>query len=136
MGEWRIPLGVWAEAGIEWVQETFEGFFEVLGDLLTAGYTQLTAVLNWPPAIVMILILGVAGFFARGLAFGASSTAALLLIQLLGQWSNAMMTLSLVIVAVVVAAVAGIPIGIAAARSQVVSNVVRPVLDFMQTLPP
>jgi len=136
MGEWRIPLGVWAEAGIEWVQETFEGFFEVLGDLLTAGYTQLTAVLNWPPAIVMILILGVAGFLARGVAFGAASTAALLLIQLLGQWSNAMMTLSLVIVAVVVAAVAGIPIGIAAARSQVVSNVVRPVLDFMQTLPP
>jgi len=136
MDEWRIPLGVWADHFIEWVTDTFDGFFEWLSEVMTAGYTQLTALLNWPPAIVMILILGVLGFLARGIAFGIAGTLALFVIQLLAQWSNAMATLSLVIVSVVVATMIGIPIGIAASRSRIVSNLVRPVLDFMQTLPP
>jgi glycine betaine/proline transport system permease protein len=38
-------------------------------------------------------------------------------------------------VACVVAAMIAIPVGIAAARSQTVSSIVRPVLDFMQTMP-
>src|SRR3546814_1371979 len=44
-------------------------------------------------------------------------------------------TLALVIVASVIALAVGIPVGIWAARNARVSAAVRPVLDFMQTMP-
>ncbi len=49
-------------------------------------------------------------------------------------WS-AMVTLSLVLVATLIALVVSVPVGIWAARSDRVSGIVRPVLDFMRTLP-
>lgn len=50
-------------------------------------------------------------------------------------WDDAMVTLSLVLVATIIALAVSVPLGIWAARSDRVSAVVRPVLDFLQTLP-
>jgi glycine betaine/proline transport system permease protein len=50
-------------------------------------------------------------------------------------WSDAMVTLSLVIVALTLDLVIGVPLGIAAYRWRAVDNVLRPILDFLQTLP-
>jgi glycine betaine/proline transport system permease protein len=50
-------------------------------------------------------------------------------------WSDAMQTLSLVIVALALDLVLGIPLGIAAYRWRAVDTVLRPILDFLQTLP-
>jgi glycine betaine/proline transport system permease protein len=46
-----------------------------------------------------------------------------------------MQTLALTLVAVLIAVIIAIPVGIWAARSQAVSKVVRPILDFLQTMP-
>ena len=53
----------------------------------------------------------------------------------MGLWVEAMQTLAVVVVATVFAVAIGVPVGIWAARSRKVSSVVRPILDFMQTLP-
>lgn len=50
-------------------------------------------------------------------------------------WGDAMQTLSLVIVALVLDLVIGIPLGIAAYRWRAADTVLRPILDFLQTLP-
>jgi glycine betaine/proline transport system permease protein len=50
-------------------------------------------------------------------------------------WSDAMETLSLVVVALVLDLLVGIPLGIAAYRWRVADQVLRPILDFLQTLP-
>jgi len=50
-------------------------------------------------------------------------------------WNDAMVTLSLVIVALLLDLVLGVPLGIAAYRWRAVDNVLRPILDFLQTLP-
>lgn len=50
-------------------------------------------------------------------------------------WGDAMQTLSLVIVALVLDLVIGIPLGIAAYRWRAADAVLRPILDFLQTLP-
>jgi glycine betaine/proline transport system permease protein len=50
-------------------------------------------------------------------------------------WGDAMQTLSLVIVALALDLVLGIPLGIAAYRWRMVDNGLRPILDFLQTLP-
>ena len=71
----------------------------------------------------------------RKWGFGLFTLLAFLLIQAMGLWMEAMQTLALVVVATVFAVAIGVPVGIWAARSRRASSVVRPVLDFMQTLP-
>ena len=44
-------------------------------------------------------------------------------------------SLALVLSATLFALIIGIPVGIAAARSETVHNITRPILDFMQTMP-
>ena len=63
------------------------------------------------------------------------SVVSLVVIAMLGVWAEAMTTLSLIATAIVFCAVIGIPIGILCARSDRVWNVVRPILDIMQTTP-
>jgi glycine betaine/proline transport system permease protein len=60
---------------------------------------------------------------------------ALVFIDLIGLWPETMTTLSMIITSVLFCVVMGIPLGIAAARSDRVLAVVRPVLDIMQTIP-
>ena len=50
-------------------------------------------------------------------------------------WTDAMQTLSLVIVALAVDLIVGIPLGIAAYRWKTADRILRPILDFLQTLP-
>ena len=131
-----LDLGGWAESLIAWLLATFGPVFDFIRDALFGGYNQLFSLLDWPPALAMIALLVIAGGFARSWAFAIAAGVSLLLIDQMGQWTNAMQTLALVIVAVVVASALAIPIGIAASRSPTVSNIVKPVLDFMQTMPP
>ncbi|HZP72587.1 MAG TPA: ABC transporter permease subunit [Gaiellaceae bacterium] len=50
-------------------------------------------------------------------------------------WADAMQTLSLIIVALALDLIIGIPLGIAAYRWRVADQVLRPILDTLQTLP-
>lgn len=51
-------------------------------------------------------------------------------------WEDTMLTLALVVASALLALVIGIPLGIWASRSDRVEGTVRPILDFMQTMPP
>jgi ABC-type proline/glycine betaine transport system permease subunit len=60
---------------------------------------------------------------------------ALIFIDVIGAWSEAMTTLSIVFTALVLCITAGVPLGILAARSDRFFAILRPVLDTMQTIP-
>jgi glycine betaine/proline transport system permease protein len=132
---WELPVDEWATNVFDWLDETLAPLWRFIREVLGGAYDGLGEALNLLPAWVVILLLGVLALLARGWLFGLGATASLFLIELMGQWENTMLTLSMVTVACVVAAVIAIPVGIAAARSQTVSSIVRPVLDFMQTMP-
>ena len=132
---WRIPLGDWVEVGLDWLLLNFQFVWDSIRVALRTAYERLDELLNLPPSWVMIILLAALALYARGWRFAVGSAAALLFIDLLAQWENTMHTLALVIIACGLAALLAIPIGIVAARSQVMSAVIKPVLDFMQTLP-
>ena len=131
----RIPIGDWVEAGVDFVIDNFAGLFLVLRAIFIGAYNAIDWVLVTPPFWLVIIIIGLIGALARGWLFGVISAAGLLLIVTMNQWVNAMDTLALVIVATLIAIIISIPIGILAAKSQIVSSIVRPVLDFLQTMP-
>lgn len=74
-------------------------------------------------------------WLARDWKLALGSALGLLFIVSMDQWDNAMQTLSLVLIAAAIALVLGIPVGIASARWDGVSQVVRPAMDLMQTMP-
>ena len=53
----------------------------------------------------------------------------------MGLWENTIDTVALMVVSVVIAVGAGLPLGVIAARSQLADNIMRPILDAMQTMP-
>jgi glycine betaine/proline transport system permease protein len=88
-----------------------------------------------PPLALAGFIVAL-GWWRVGWRFGLFALASMGLIFGMDIWRETVATLSLVISASLVALAIGIPIGIAMARSDTVEAIVRPVLDFMQTMPP
>jgi glycine betaine/proline transport system permease protein len=83
---------------------------------------------------MIVLLTALAWFVAsRGVAiftfFGFG------LIWYMGLWRATMSTFSLVLTSVFIALLIGIPLGIWCSKKDKVWDVVRPILDFMQTLP-
>ena len=135
MTDFRLDLGTWVAGFISFVTYTFGGVFDVIRAVFLAAYDVVDLLLASPPFWVVIVIAAILGYLARGWKFALGTAVGLLLIVSVDQWENAMDTLALVLVASVLAVLVGIPLGIWAATSSVASKIIRPVLDFMQTMP-
>lgn len=131
----RAPLGEWVDTFVDWVTSTFSWFFDLIKSVLTWLFDQLDMVLSGPPFWVVALVLAGLAFWARGWKLGLGAFVGFAVIDMVGQWGNAMDTLALVIIASAIALLIAIPLGIWAARNDSVSQLLRPVLDFMQTMP-
>ena len=60
---------------------------------------------------------------------------ALLFIGFMGLWQNTLDTIALMVVAVALSVAVGFPLGVMGGRSQRADNIMRPILDGMQTMP-
>ena len=103
--------------------------------LVLLGWLFLPMLVTNPMSVLMILLLSLLALSVAGWRLGVFSLIALTLVASVGQWSNAMDTLGLVLVASLIAVVIAIPIGILAAYNDFVSKIAKPILDLMQTLP-
>jgi glycine betaine/proline transport system permease protein len=132
---WELPVDELAAAAFDWLDQTFAPLWAFIREVLGGAYDRVGEVLNLLPSLVVMLLLIALALVARGWRFALAAAAGLALIDLMEMWHDTMLTLAMVLVACLVAALVALPVGIAAARSQTVSNVVKPVLDFMQTMP-
>ncbi|WP_327411839.1 ABC transporter permease/substrate binding protein [Streptomyces sp. NBC_01233] len=131
----RLHLGAWVDSGVDFLQSHLSWLFDAISALVTGLYDGIDAVLSAPAPLLFAGILAVGSWWLRGLLAGLLAFAGLALIDSVDLWSDAMSTLSLVLVATLVTLVFAIPLGIWASRSDRVSALLRPVLDFMQTMP-
>ncbi|MFG3320300.1 ABC transporter permease/substrate binding protein [Streptomyces sp. NPDC048171] len=131
----RIPLGDWVNSTVDWLLEHVAWLFDFLKTVFTGTYDGINAVLQAPEPLLLAGIFAVIAFWLRGTLAGVLTFVGFAFIDSMELWENAMITLSLVLVATIIALVVAVPVGIWAARSDRVSGLVRPVLDFMQTLP-
>ena len=132
----RIPLGQWINHGIEWLVETHGDAFESFGNALLWVIVSVEQMLRAAPWWLVIIVLGGLAFHAtRRMLVTATVMTAMFTIGLLGLWDLAMQTLSLMLVAILLGAVTGLPIGIAMSQSNRIRAVFLPLLDVMQTMP-
>jgi glycine betaine/proline transport system substrate-binding protein len=131
----RLPLGRWVEDGVDFITVTFPVFFDIVKIIIATVADGMNLLFTSPPFWVMLVIFALVAFIARGWMFSLGTTISFLLILSLDQWVNAMDTLALVLVAAGIAVIISVPLGILAAKYQIVSTIVKPVLDFLQTMP-
>ncbi len=132
----HIPIGDWVEDTlVPWLEDYFGWLFDWIKDRATSLNDQLTTFLSWPTPLIFAIILALVAWRIRGWTMAVFTFVGLMLIDNLGYWDHAMMTLALVLISALVAVAIGVPTGIMGARSKTFSAIVRPQLDFMQTMP-
>lgn len=130
-----LPVGEKIDTAVDWLNSTFRDFFRAVADVVDTVITGLIDAILLVPPDIMILAFALLGLLLRSWQFAIGSALGLAFVVSMGMWIPAVQTLALVVIATAVAVVIAIPIGILAARNKMVSNLVRPVLDFMQTMP-
>ncbi|ALV46608.1 hypothetical protein MB46_15020 [Arthrobacter alpinus] len=133
--DFRIPLGDWVEVGLDWLTTSLDGFFKFVRTVFVGAYDGLDWVLNAPPFWVIILIFAAIAWWASGWKLGVGTLLSFAVVAGVDQWENTMHSMALVVIATVVAVAISVPLGIWAASSLRVSAIIRPIMDFMQTMP-
>jgi len=145
-----IPLGDWVENAVDWLSANASGFFNGITVGIDSMVTGLQSVLLFPNSYLMIVILAIIAYLMTSKGYKPFTKRAwkagggmliftilgLLLLDNMGYWQETMQTIALILVAALIALAIGIPVGVYASRNDAFDKVVRPILDFMQTLPP
>ena len=130
-----LPVQDGINQGLNWFVDHFRPAFQALRQPVDALLGGVEAALQYPPTLVMIALLSLLAWQLAGARMAVASAASLLLIGLLGIWSEAMVTLSLVLTALFFCVLIGLPLGVWLARSDRANRLIRPFLDAMQTTP-
>lgn len=99
---------------------------------LIAGVRTVVALLGGPG---LVAAFGALALVTAGWRTAAPAVSGLLGLGLLGLWEESVDTLVLTVSAVLLSVLAGVPLGILAARVRAAGAVLRPLLDVMQILP-
>ncbi|MFK3677177.1 ABC transporter permease [Microbacterium sp. NPDC090218] len=135
MDGFRIPIGTWIESGVDWIKDNLDGLLDVISFVMSFLVDGLTRLLLTPSFVVIIVIAALIAWVVRSWQLAVGTIVSFGLIVGMGLWVPAMQTLALVLVAAVIAVLIAVPLGIWSARNATVRAVLKPVLDFMQTMP-
>lgn len=130
-----LPVDEWIQQGVQWVALNLRPLFLAIKWPVENLLAFNDYLLHQMPfgALVLIFTALAYWFTTRGIAL--FTFLSLVAIAFIGVWDEAMTTLSLITTAIVICTAIGVPLGIWCARSDRIWNVVRPILDVMQTTP-
>lgn len=132
---WTLPLADWINAVTDTVLPVLQPPFRALSALLDWPMRSLRAGLDWLPWPAVMLAVVALALRAGGVRLGIFAALALGYILVAGYWPQGMSTLSLVILAVPISAVAGFGLGVLGYRRRHVKPALLGLLDLMQTVP-
>ena len=95
-------------------------------------FDEILASLGWTGVIALVAALGL---LFGGIRLALLAGLGFAFIGVLGLWDEAMATLGVLLAAVVIALIIGLPLGIAAGRSNRLNAILSPILDVMQIMP-
>lgn len=131
----------WSDDVYDWTVQNngghwlFTRIFEPIADALTATNDALLWLLRhlrWPGVLTLVALIGWRTGGTRAAAVGVPAMAGC---GVLGFWDETMVTLALMLVAVVVALLIGVPLGILAGRNDRAERRLRGALDTAQVMP-
>lgn len=134
-GDIRLTAITVVEAFFEFVRSNGQLVFDLISHgirVVLDGLEVLFVATPWPVIASFIILLT---WLSAGLGGAVASACFLAYMGLFGFWEKAMTTLALLGTAACISIVLGIPLGLFCARRPRVYAVIRPIMDFMQTMP-
>ncbi|MEL5865562.1 proline/glycine betaine ABC transporter permease [Clostridium cochlearium] len=131
----KFHVGPFFEFIVEWLKANIEPFFNLIKIIHETLIKGLENILMFPPSIVVIILFSLLAYKLADKKVAVFTFVGLFFIDSMQLWSQTMQTLSLVLVSALIALLIGVPFGIMSARSEKANKILRPILDFMQTMP-
>ncbi|KZZ83126.1 MULTISPECIES: proline/glycine betaine ABC transporter permease [Bacillaceae] len=132
----KLPIGKYVDMFVEFLNDKLLGFFNWIGNIIETFNDVLVNLMLLIPAVIFaVIVAGLAYWVSRKWGLTIFTLLGLLLIINLGFWEQTIDTLALVLTAVIISIILGIPLGIWSSQSDRASGIISPVLDFMQTMP-
>lgn len=135
MSDKKLDLGSWVNDVVQHLLDNYSEGFDNLGGVVNGFSEGIEWLLMLPPAWLLIAIFVGLSLWRISYKFAIFTAISFVLIVLTGFWEQTVVTLGLTFSATLISLLLGIPLGIWAARSERVSTTIRPILDFMQTMP-
>ncbi len=134
-GYFELPLKSWVNVVVDWLIENFSMVFDSIRYVIAIVLNNLEKFLLWLPWWATLILIMLSTWWLAGRRVAIFSGASMYFILILGLWDLCMATLALMTTAVFICNLIGIPLGILSANSDRVENMLRPILDAMQTMP-
>ena len=135
MSDKKLDLGSWVNDVVQHLLDNYSEGFDSIGAVVNGFSEGIEWLLMLPPAWLLIAIFVGLGLWRISYKFAIFTAVAFILIVMTGFWEQTVVTLGLTFSATLISLLLGIPLGIWAARSERVATIIRPILDFMQTMP-
>ena len=133
-----VDLGLAESAdGVKQWAISNRGVIQPIKKFFNEMIVDIDSALNAVPPLIMLLILVVIAWQAAGHRVAILVAIAMTCLGFLSPnaWTLAMTTLAIVVSAVILSFVVGLPLGILAGKNDRLEIAIRPVLDTMQTIP-
>lgn len=136
MFPWQFNIAPYIDSFIKWLVVAWGPFFEALSNMVLGMLLQIEGVLKWVPWWGWIIIITIIAWQqTHNLLKTLLPGVLIFTIGIFGLWNVAIETLGIVIVAVLISLIIGIPTGIAMSSSDRFNAFNTPILDAMQTMP-
>lgn len=131
----KLPIGdVFAEI-IYFLSDALRELFDLIRLVVMSVVEGIEAALDFVPFWGVAILIAVLAYFLSGKGLALFSFAGVFLIANMGLWDQTISTLAIIITSTMISLLVGIPVGILSAKIEPANKVIRPVLDFMQTMP-
>jgi len=135
---YTLPLGLWVESFVNWANENLIWLWDGIKWPIAQVLNFTEAFLQWLPWYMVVLLVGFIAWRLKNWKHALVYMGLMVFMGFLALdiWRFAMTTLAMIIAAVIICAIIGIPLGIWAAANDKVEATIRPILDAMQTIHP
>ena len=131
----REVIGGAIDDAVDWVTREASWLFDGLSSAVAYSLVTIEDVLKWIPWPTVVVALAFLSYAVGRWRMVGFTLFALLFVGFMDLWENTIDTIALMVVAVVISVAVGLPLGVLAARNRVADNLMRPILDGMQTMP-
>lgn len=131
----RLPIGDFVDQAVSWLLQYAGFIFNWLDDRIYDVVVGVEAALFWLPFWLLIILAAALAWKLAGRGLAAFTLVGFALIYNLGLWDASLQTLSLIFTAQFITLLFSIPLGILMAKNDLANRIMRPILDFMQTMP-
>ncbi len=131
----NLPLTEWANDSMRWLTSNYRSVFQAIKAPVKVALDFVEDGLRDTPQTLLLVLFTLFAWQVVNRATAIITFFGLLAIGLIGAWDPAMTSFAVLITAVSISVIIGLPLGILCARVNFLWAIVRPVLDFMQTIP-